>query len=1410
MRHNLAAHGCALVIFLAVFPVHLYAQEGAPTDTVQIRDLGTALDPGYILLDKNGDSVTDFVNARIILPARASAAHLAGAANIAARLGYETSAMNLDLVDYASPAVKSVAAPVILVGGDDAWRDRIAGYGRSAQLAPGEGSIHSIAPNSYFRQGGLQITGGDASGLLAAASYCAGRYPNIWNVSGKTIEDVRKQFSAFLRQREIAVDSIRLDRIVVGAQKPGVLSLMLTVNVPDMTAFTRAGDALSGREKLPDDIKAPRRTDLEFRDVHHIGIFLACPDTSRVIRLEPAKPWNTKVSGTQSVKKSPDFTLSQFYAAGGIFRDSNQDFVPDDVTACVLVSGSENAQDVVNVAARIGLESAGIRIPLVRVEGAGSSPGEYGLPLFFGAGSAAVARLIEENKIFGITGMPGTGYIQYVPDAFDEKGCLVISGADAEGVHAAAEYAAKKLPYIGDYGKGNFQLRDIENDVKDFFQVRGAPGQAALALYKLSSWLDRLKDKDVEKIDVEIAAKAVPERLDAFTEKLVKDIFPRTKVSAHTYKTGFGAGKEIFNEEFSIPWEVDEFWEIFTAEVLPGITAGSRGSIRVRVSESPGIRRELKTRIERELSRKGAENGAVSVSVLSAYKQGFSWLYDEILPRIRNTDIGGIEISYHSLKDSKEVKWQTIYSNIRWLQELYPVDAVLAHELHIPDSLITFTPTLKRHPVYTVRVVDRSGREALAASFNPRYVVRPFFDLFPEYESVRVTTGWTTAVIDGDTLVSRRIKTDPERFWDHLQTKTYRRIIDYVMDIQEGRPSSGNAPYFDEFRVDLSLSEPNYRLNIDEEVISSAEALHEDIYFETLTLFNLIGGRYNAGSMNYPGRILPYIHPQKEGKPGKASIVLTGKERARPELVMTYTERGKEPVRRRYSLSAMRVKEPKLRGIWAEAGAKGLSQLLFEAAATDSVERYEEFKERASESRIDQTFIAAEKMAGMVAILGELHDAGIFEDELSYDRVGSLLFRITLEDSAGFSRMANLPRSRHPKTTENPRLSAGEFTYRGERLVQWDTPIGPDEAAAILARLNTFPNINVYYVARSFLGQNMYAADLLPPVEAAFISQAKLNALKPTLFISGRQHANEVSSTSHILRLAELIATDPSYAEYLKKVNLVLHPITNIDGARLAVEMQKENPDFMLHAGYLGALGVDVDSDGSSSDPRYPESQVRRNLRETWLPDVYLNPHGYPSHEWVQYFAGYSAWVRNRSGGQRSWWSPRGWFMPGFRWIEDKKYPDHKTVSYAILDSIAAAVTSLPGVTAANRRLYKRYKKYGVQDRENFHEYFHNGVLVNASLKGSKMSGSGITSPKITYFSLTTEAPDETARGEWLRMVCRAGLAHTTAVLKYLAEGVNTVTRDAKEYQDVVTRSVSRKRPVLPAEPEKSEKKKGT
>ncbi|MCJ7627302.1 MAG: M14 family metallopeptidase, partial [Longimicrobiales bacterium] len=499
-----------------------------------------------------------------------------------------------------------------------------------------------------------------------------------------------------------------------------------------------------------------------------------------------------------------------------------------------------------------------------------------------------------------------------------------------------------------------------------------------------------------------------------------------------------------------------------------------------------------------------------------------------------------------------------------------------------------------------------------------------------------------------------------------------------------------------------------------------------------------------------------------------------------------------------YDLTPLPVEEPGLAGAILTDGQDGSRQLLVRVTVPDSVDRYEEFAARSNESGIDRQFLNVEILEGMLGSLRSLHEAGLLEEALSWDRVQELALDFRLEKDSTYQRTAVLPRSRNPKSTDNPRLVAEGWTHDGEELVQWDTPISLEENEELLAKLGTFPGVDVYYLTNSFLGNRVWAADFLPPHDATYVSQAKLNALKPTLFVSGREHANEVSSTSHILKLGELLVTDSAYRAMLNKVNVVLHPVTNPDGAALAYDRQLVNPDHMLHAGRPGALGSDATSGGSSDDPIYPESKARQMIREAWLPDIYLNPHGYPSHEWVQYFAGYSAWARGRRVGPRTWWVPRGWFIPGFSWVEDEENPDYQKAQFAILDSMAAAMTGNQDVDAMNRRVYARYKKYGEQERDGFTEYFHNGMVVSMRLRGTESIGIGLNSSRITYFSVTTEAPDETARGEYLDLMGQAGLAHTTSTLRYLANGEFEVKREAEAFDEAVIRKVFRVKPVLP------------
>src|SRR5262249_24310184 len=147
-------------------------------------------------------------------------------------------------------------------------------------------------------------------------------------------------------------------------------------------------------------------------------------------------------------------------------------------------------------------------------------------------------------------------------------------------------------------------------------------------------------------------------------------------------------------------------------------------------------------------------------------------------------------------------------------------------ELRIDPARIRFEKRPIGSPAYEVIATSPEGVDILHQTFEPATVERVFFDRFPDYVHVRVTTGWLKADVAGQTVVDGRIETDPERFWDHFQGKTLPALYDHVMALAKGKPRVEDAPFFGELRVDLSMSEPDYRLPVDQEQISSLEALH--------------------------------------------------------------------------------------------------------------------------------------------------------------------------------------------------------------------------------------------------------------------------------------------------------------------------------------------------------------------------------------------------------------------------------------------------------------------------------------------------------------------------------------------------------------------------------------------------------
>jgi hypothetical protein len=1379
----------AIALLMMITGPAVVAAQSTPFDLAHVYELGAAV------VDTNGDGVPDRVNASLLLGSDPTPAGIAAAAEVAARLGFETMAMDLPIAR--GPSATGVT---IVVGRSGLAASGLGSPGVDpASLDAGEGVVAVLTEND---RRWVLLQGGDDDGLLAAARLLSGVLPHVRTASGASLERVREDLVEVLAAADVEPTSVRLVQARTRSGGQGIERLVVDLTVPEGAAQQAEATlrAFPAEDTPEGRLAQPGLGSVEVR----VGAGVV-----RIAgRAEPEGPG--PVPGRPGSGAKGDLDLSNLFTNDGLLGDSDSNLIPDRIDA-VLAPGTAGTTGLPELAGRLGLESTGLVVPLVEPATSIGRAASRPTLVLTGSENALTSSLADSGKVDVSALDPGEGLLQVVPDAFGSKSALVVTGGDAAGAERALDYLSRTYPNLAERGKDRPTLDDVERALWSTLAGHTPAGQAAAGMYELARIAERLDSLDLVAAEVLLSVERADPRLDRFVAERAHELFgPDVALDVRIDDRDVRFADPIYDENIVLESEVDHFRELVDREVLPAVRAGEAVRLEARLSEPPELRRALERETRDALLRAGADPEGTEVVVLSAFKQGYSWLYESVLPRIDGRNVGEVRIRF--LRNEPPAEWpqQAMHTPVRWLHEIFPIDEVLAEALGIDLERIVFEE-VEEGPTYEVVVADPAGATLLRETFDPRLVLRPYFDRFRDYEQVRVTTGWITATSGDRTLFDARIRTDPEAFWDHYQAQVLPALYDYVMDRHEGLPDGGatDAPYFGELTVELEMSEPDYRLGVDNEIHSPMDALHEEIYFGTLEFFDLLGRNARGQGLTYPGRIIPVMHPRGDGAPARARIRATGFATSRPAVVVTYRDRSGREGEARRDIPRTTLQRPSARLARVSADGSGLSHLALRVRVDTELDVRDSLLTYARARQVDRAMVSAEQVAATLAGVETLREAGLYPSALAFAGLGSIEVwaEWTHEEDPEARRTATLAANGVPDPLPNAsRLVPDGWSYDGERLVQWDTPMPPAEGHEILGKMAAaFGEATVYKVGDSYLGQEIWAMDLMPPVEATHWSHAKATTFKPTVVYSAREHANEVSSTSHVLRHAELILTDPETRRKLDRVNVIIHPFTNPDGAELAYDLYRITPDYILHAGYLGSLGQGATSGSEDDHPIYPEAPVRDRIWNTWLPDVFLNPHGYPSHQVVQLFSEYSGLVRRGRVTERNWGLNKGWFMPGFGYVDDPRFPRHRDAAFRIRDYITEAINDLPEVVDLNRRAYDRYDRYGARfDPDVFRIPLTDGVLIEMPLKGSSGQGGGFN-PRVTIWSGVTEAPDETAYGPWMELVASAGLAWDRAILDYLFDGEHEVERAGSTFFGGVTLRMNRPRPPNPEGDEATE-----
>ena len=1341
-----------------------------------------------VVRDTNGDGIADAVAARVIVPVHASVAEATAAANLAARLGFETSALTLPIVLNDAAEIPRGTVPIVL-GHDNALIKKVTGAAVSlADLKAGQGLIAA----ARTAEGGpaIIVAGPDDEGTLAAADEMAGRLPRLWNMSGITLPAIESQVGAFFRAHGVNTERATLSAIVIDSNRRGIESLHIVLPADaSASAVTRVVaelDAAHRRGAEPATLNYAEAASVVF----HAGATRAVLRRAGLNQrtLTPPIDPNELATDSPGDRGAPaaaaprgagkTFDLSDAYSISGWFGDGYADLIPDRTETSVVLGSSDDVVSAAHIAARLGLETTGVTLPIAKTDRDVRDPAREANPILIGRTNTLTQQLTKIGRARLDDLKAGEGVVQVIPHAFGTGTATVVAGTDAAGTEAAAMYLARRTPYVWDNARGALSYDDVSDEVGKFLAGRSAAGQASQALHELDTVLDDLAGKKIGSLDAKLYLEAANPALDKF---LAQRIEQRLNIQPKVSSQAMTDPVPVIDETFDVPWEVDDFWSRFRKDVLPSVKAGSKVDLELRVSESPGVRQQIASQVKSELAKAGATDP--QVVVLSAYKQGYLWMTERVLPALKGKNVRAIHVKVAEYKPDFSRKYKFYQVPSRWVHELYPIDEIIQRELGIPKDKFSMELVDAPKDIYTVDAVDASGRVVQTFRFSPKFVEREYLEKFPGWSRVDVTTGWLRTDVDGKTVADARIETDPERFWDHYQTAVLPKIYDYVMKVTDNRPMPDKQPFHRDLDVEVWMSEPDFRIGVDEEQVSALESLHEDLYFVTLDFFDALGRTTTKRRLAAPGKIFPIIHPDQPGKPGKVHILYAGNASAKPKLDISYTEKdAPKPTRVSRELGKIDLTAPQVMRVVARAN--GVSELELQTEAKDDRE--------------------AARAADALDSLKALQQAGLYRTALSYPHVDRLAVDVGLKDVHA--------RRVVPSTGESAPSNVRVAAKGAVPHVTWDHIISPDEAEDIVGRMAAFPQVKAYKAGHSYRGREISVMEITQPTTSELVSLAKLTTLKPTLFITGRQHANEVSSTSHILRLAELLCTDPQYTPILKKVNVILQPVENPDGAAMAYELQKLTPNHMLHAGRYSALGMDVASQVGQADPLLPEALVRGRLWHDWLPDIYLNPHGYPSHEWVQQFAGYVP------PGFRTYWSTRGWYTT-VTTLRDPRYPRYEEATAALREAIVREINSNADVRAMNLRAQDRYRRWAF----GFAPYVYNQEIYKDTAiyysdpetgepRGSRRAGearfggggrAAMSSwPQVTFVSGGTETPDETAQGDWLNLVTKPGLSYLMAHVKYLRDGEYKVERieedGGQQQRETTTMTLLRVRPVMP------------
>lgn len=991
--------------------------------------------------------------------------------------------------------------------------------------------------------------------------------------------------------------------------------------------------------------------------------------------------------------------LECLFKPGFVLFDDNCDGLPDRIDVKILCPQQEDTlKAACDFAFRLGMETTSLSLPLLVNQDDGVMP----LLCFKESGTPSIELVSKEPRV-----------------RIDVCG----SGAPLR------EFISDFCEHFGMAGEG----QDLEDCCEQLLQSANFENSDGQLTY-LGLAGDGAKGKSIfiSHTDEDILKKAVCR-------------WPNTQIRQYQEP------ELVCEKEFRFAWEYDEALSALN-EFLPKISAGDQIKIDAALSESKEVRNRFLNQAVKLIEKKGAT--VVDGRVLCAYKQAYSWIEESVVPALLHMDkkpvhlnimwkpflkpgtedwgdnISGVE-PLKSLQGEKEEKWLDL--PIRPLQDIYPIDDVIAPKLGISRDAIDFSVYEGEEDIsYVCTATDENGDVLRRECFKSTYSQRPYLNDFPDMGIVHPYTGYIRLWVNDKEELNVNIATDLERVWDAYQTEVLPYCRHFAEEKCGGQLAADKQPFFGKLEMDVGISEPEYRIGVREELFSPLDGFNEDLYFCTGDYFSACGDLVGEDLMA-PGGVVPYIHIREGG----ASLTFRLYRQVADKPCADFIT----PIPCS-SVNVTRV-EPGLNIYFSFAAKEGISPFLREYAQIIE--------------------------ADLSQVARKLHP---------YYK------KITLCEGKKESAACLLCDDRTP-IEKNKDINDIEIPA--------DEIIDPEKYMDIVDQLRHVRGLTVINAGKSYLGREI-PAFILGEETDGYHSRVRKISKGPVLLLTAGHHANEVSGTNGLLRVIKKLLSDEKYKGLAEEMTLVFLPLKNPDGGAILKQLCQEHSGWKYHCARYNAIGFEYGLDYFNRNSIHGEALALLELYLRWLPDATGDFHGVPTHEWEQQFSGYASphfkgfWLpraflhgyyQSASDSQYDW---------------NRKLSDACRKALMISQQGDAAIDWYNSELQDRHMKYARkwmpnlyqvcYEKGVVNYIFNFPEDANNH-MANRKL------------PWITALDYVGEVTDEVANGEFLRLCTKVEELQILAFIDRLRKTISVRNQEVYKKDHVVYFTNMRLRPLV-------------